>query len=164
MLRMVIRDLTNDPAGDRAVLCLEDMERRLRVALLIPMNEANRLARVLGFTPCPCVPVFELIESLLARFGAGLRKVVLDGDDAGISGLLCIASGEAEVAVSCHAADALALAMRAGVPVYAVEGVLRHAHPVEASPPQEDPAELLRWLDRVKPGDFEEPGSSSSDG
>jgi hypothetical protein len=33
------------------------------------------------------VPVFELIDRRLARFGAGLRKVVLKGDDAGISGL-----------------------------------------------------------------------------
>jgi bifunctional DNase/RNase len=164
MIRMVVRDLTNDPAGDRAVLCLEDVERRLRVALLIPMNEANRLARVLGFTPCPCVPVFELIESLLARFGAGLRRVVLNGDDAGISGTLCIAGGEGEIAVSCHAADALALATRAGVPVYAVDGVLRHAHPVEASAAREDAAELLRWLEQVTPADFEGPGPPPSAG
>jgi bifunctional DNase/RNase len=160
MLRMVIRDLTNAPDGDRAVLCLEDVDRRLRVALLIPMNEANRLARVLGFTPCPCVPVFELIESLLARFGAGLRRVVLNGGDAGISGTLCIAGGDGEVAVACHAADALALATRAGVPVYAVDGLLRHAYPVEAAASREDPAELLRWLEQVKPADFEGPGAS----
>src|SRR5262249_4775883 len=67
MVRIVVRDLTNDPADGPGG----------------PLPGRRGAA----FTPCPRVPVFELIESRLARFGAGLRKVVLKGGDAGISGL-----------------------------------------------------------------------------
>ena len=67
MVRIVVPDLTNDPAdGPGGPL---------------PGRRGG------AFTPGPCVPVFELIDRRLARFGAGLRKVVLKGDDAGISGL-----------------------------------------------------------------------------
>src|SRR5262249_3123418 len=67
---MVVRGLTHDRGDEPAVLCLEDADGRLRLGLLIPLNEANRLARALGQTPCPCVPVFELVERLVRGLGA----------------------------------------------------------------------------------------------
>jgi len=53
----------------------------------------------------------------------------------------------------CHPADALALALRARVPILASDAALAHACPAD----QELPAHTVRrWLDGVRPADFDD--------
>jgi hypothetical protein len=54
------------------------------------MNEANRLARCLGMTACPCTPIFELTEQLVGHLGAAVVRAYLEGDERGISGALAV--------------------------------------------------------------------------
>ncbi len=157
MTRMLVRGLTHCPENNGAVLLLEDLDRRLQLAFLVPMNEANRLARSLGLLPCQCVPVFELVERLLAHFEARLLRVVLDGGEAGVSATLYVGATQGETAFRCHPADALALAKRAGALVYASEEALRHACPLgQAHSHEIAPSDVIRWLEGVRPEDFEE--------
>ena len=130
MTPMLIRRLTHCPGHGQATVVLEDVARRLQLAFLIPMNEAHRLARILGISPCPCVPVLDLIDGLLTHFKARVLRVVLDGDDVEVSGTLYIIGNDGETTMSCHPADGLALAERAGAPIYATDEVLRHACPL----------------------------------
>ena len=67
MTQMLICRLTHCPGHEEATVVLEDVDRRLEFAFLIPMNEAYRLARVLGLARCTDVPVLELIDGLLAH-------------------------------------------------------------------------------------------------
>jgi len=127
---MLISRLTHCPGHGQATVVLEDVARRLQLAFLIPMNEAHRLARILGISPYPCVPVLELIDELLTHFQARVLRVVLDGDDVEVSGTLYIRGHDGETTIACHAADGLALAERAGVPIYATDEVLRHTRPL----------------------------------
>ena len=107
--------------------------RRLQLAFLIPMNEAHRLARILGISPCACVPVLELIDGLLTYFKAHVLRVVLDGDDVEVSGTLYIKGNDGEATMPCHPPDGLALAERAGAPIYATDEVLHYACPLVQS-------------------------------
>ena len=43
------------------MVLLEDVDRSRWLSFYLPMNEANRLARVLGKTCCAGVPIFDLI-------------------------------------------------------------------------------------------------------
>ena len=103
------------------------MAQRLQLAFLIPINEAHRLARTLGISPCPCVPVLELIDGLLIHFKARVLRMVLDGDDVEVSSTLHIRGNDGEATIPCHPADGLALAKRAGAPIYATDEVLHYA-------------------------------------
>jgi uncharacterized protein len=127
MIQMLICRLTHCPGHDKATVVLEDIDQRLELALLIPVNEACRLARVLGFTRCPCVPVLELIDGLLVHFNTRVLRVVLDEDEAGVSAMLYIGETHDEAALPCHPADALALAERTRAPIYATDEILHHA-------------------------------------
>lgn len=157
MTRMLVRGLTHCPENNGAVLLLEDLDRRLQLAFLVPMNEANRLARSLGLVPCQCVPVFELIEGLLAHFEARVLCAVLDGDGGGVSATLHVGENDSKAVFPCHPADALALAKRAGALIYASEEALRHAYPLgQAHSHEIDPPDVIQWLEGVRPEDFEE--------
>ena len=124
MTQMLICRLTHCPGHDTATVVLEDVDRRLEFAFLIPVNEAHRLARVLGLARCPCVPVLELIDGLLAHFNTRVLRVVLDEDEVGISATLYVGENHGEAAFPCHPADALALAERTRAPIYVTDELL----------------------------------------
>lgn len=156
MTLMRVKELAHDPNTQQTIVVLETPTEWLHLGLLLPVNEANRLARVLGLTSCPCVPVFELVEALLAHFAAPLVRVVLDGAEAGVSATLYVKENEGEAAFRCHPADALALALRAQVPIYATAEALSHACPV-CQPHRHEPdfPDVSLWLEQVRPEDFE---------
>jgi bifunctional DNase/RNase len=132
MIQMLICRLTSCPRHDKATVVLEDVDRRLDLACLIPMHEAYRLARVLGLARCTYVPVLELIDGLLAYCNARMLHAVLDGDEAGVSAMLYVGENDGEAVFPCHPVDAMALAerTRAPIPIYATDEVLHHASPL----------------------------------
>jgi bifunctional DNase/RNase len=148
---MRIVDLNHCPKTDRAVVLLQEESRDRWLAFYVPMNEANRLARALGLTPCSCTPVFDLAEHLIGELGATVLRAELDADQRGITATLVLARGRQERPVPCHPADAMALALRARAPIVATAAALAHARP--AGPPPAADA-VREWLDQVRPGDF----------
>lgn len=82
------------------MLQVEGRDRWL--AFYVPMNEANRLARCLGMTQCPCTPIFELTEQLIGHLGATVVRAFLEGDERGIAAGLVLERGGAELLMPCH--------------------------------------------------------------
>jgi len=54
------------------MVLLEDVDRSRWLSFCLPMNEANRLARVLGKTCCAGVPIFDLIGEIAEAGGLEL--------------------------------------------------------------------------------------------
>jgi hypothetical protein len=93
-------------------------------------HEAVRLGRVVRHGPQACHPIFDFVRALLSSLEAGVTRVVLE--DVG---------GEGS-----YPPDAIALALRMGIPIYATHDALAHAEP---SPPP--PADAVsEWLERVR--------------
>ena len=88
----------------------------------------------------------------MGHLGAAVVRAYLEGDKRGISAVL--ERDGLELALPCHPADALALAVRARAPILAQDSALALARPAPPSTP--DAGDHVRqWLDRVSPGDFE---------
>jgi bifunctional DNase/RNase len=134
MTQMLICRLTHCPGHDKTTVVLEDVDRRLELAFVIPVNEAYRLAQVLGLARCTCVPVLELIDGLLAHCNARVLRAVLDGDEGEVSATLYVGENDGEAAFPCHPADALALAERIRAPIYATDEILHHARQLGQPP------------------------------
>jgi len=97
----------------------------------------------------------ELIDELLAHLKARVLRVVLDGDDVEVSGTLCIRGHDGETTLPCHPADGLALAERAGAPIYATDEVLRHACPLgQSHHHRAGLSHVTHGPERVRPEDF----------
>ena len=91
--------------------------------------------------------------TLLDSFEAGLARIVLDDvQGEGIAGLVYVGRGGAELPVPCYPPDAIALALRAGVPIYATAAALSHAEP-----PSPAAGAVEAWLETVRPEDFDAP-------
>jgi len=156
MVLMRIRELTCSADRQRAIVVLEDVEQRFRLAFSTDPHEAHRLAREMGRARCACNPVCDVVQGLLGAFQATISHVVLDDlGGKGIGALISLRRADRELSLPCYPPDALALALRAKVPIYASANMLAHAQ--QLSPPGVHScgsAEISQWLERVKPEDF----------
>jgi bifunctional DNase/RNase len=87
---------------------------------------------------------------------AGGLEVVrdeIDGDDRGVSASLVVRREGRDLAMVCHPADALALALRAKAPILASPGALAHACPADHELRSRT---VRRWLDQLRPADFDD--------
>lgn len=154
MIVMSVMELCG--SDERTLIVLEDVEHRYRLTFSTDPHEAQRLARAMGRARCTCNPVYDFVHSLLRALGATITHVVLD--DAGsrsIRAVVCLDREGLELTLPCYPPDALALALRAKVPIYATTSALAHAEhlsPDEAL--RSTPADVRTWLDRVRPEDF----------
>ena len=157
MTPMRIRALLTSPEKDRAVIVLEDAEERLRLAFSADLQETHRLGRALGSTQCGCHPIYDFVESLLGACQARITHVVLDDTcDLGIGAVVELEHANMRLTIPCYPPDALALALRAKVPIYATARALAHARPLAAAgdAPSPSPTDVSQWLEQVSPGDF----------
>jgi bifunctional DNase/RNase len=150
VIRMHVIDLCSCPPAESPMVLLEDERSTRWLAFHLPMNEANRLARVLGRAHGH-VPIFDLAEGLVGQLGASLVRAEVHGDERGVRAILVYRRAEAELTFDCHPGDALALAIRAAVPIVAAETALAHACPVNAELRKHA---VRRWLAAVSPADF----------
>ena len=149
-----LRDVRLCPAHHSAIVRLDDASGALTMTFAADSHEAVRLGRVVRHGPQACHPIFDFVRALLSSLEAGVTRVVLeDVQGEGISGVVYVGTGAAEVPVPCYPPDAIALALRAGIPIYATHDALARAEP---SPPP--PADAVsEWLERVRPVDFRPP-------
>jgi uncharacterized protein len=154
MTAMRIQELTSCRRHQRALVVLEDVSGSRRLTFYADPSETRRLAQALARGPHACHPVFDFMRALLATLGATPVRVVLeDVDGRGIGALVHVRQGASEVTVTCYPPDALVLALREGLPIYATPEALDHAEPV--SGPVAEAGEVSEWLDRIQPRDFE---------
>lgn len=157
MTLMHIRQITSCPDHNRTIIVLEDVSQRLTLTLGADPAEARRLVQEIAPSRCTCHPVYDFILALLEAFQATATRVVLDDfKGEGIAGFIHFRRAEAEVSVACYAPDALALALRADVPIYATAEALAHAERLSPPSPRvpDQRGEVTQWLERVRPDDF----------
>jgi bifunctional DNase/RNase len=153
MTLMRIRDLTACPQHHRVLVTLEDVDGARRLTFYADAEDARRLARELARGPRVCHPIFDFIQALLRSWHAAPVRVVLeDVNGDGIGALVYLRQGEVELGILCYPPDALTIALRTGIPIYATPEALGHA---QAAPPTSEAPATAQWLEQVRPQDFE---------
>lgn len=154
MTPMRIREIASCSEHHRVFVVLEDVTGSRRLTFLADADDARRLSREMARGPAACHPIFDFIQALLSTWHVTPVSVVLeDVNGDGIGALVCLRQGEIELSVSCYPPDALTIALRTEVPIYATADVLGHAEPAPTT--SAEGHETARWLDRVRPRDFE---------
>jgi bifunctional DNase/RNase len=98
----------------------------------------------------------DLIKNVLEAVEARIEKIVVnDLRENTFFALIHLRMGEEEITVDSRPSDAIALALRAGAPIFVDEDVVRRAKSVEVAPKEADDQEKLKeWLENLKPEDF----------
>ena len=156
MILMRVRDITSCSQHKRTIIVLEDVRQCLRLTFYADPDEACRLTQELERGPYVCHPVYDFMRRLLEALQATATRVVLDVvQGEGLDGLVYIQQAESERGIPCYASDALVLALRANLPIYATAEALAYAERLLPSPSALDAGgEVRQWLAQVRPEDF----------
>lgn len=140
MVEMAVESVRVHMLSTQHVVILKDLERPRFLPIWIGPWEANAIAmRLQGLTPERPL-THDLFASVLAELGATIRRVVIaDLADETFHARILLDAGGGVIEVDSRPSDALALAVRTGVPIFATEEVLDRAG-VESAEDDDDDA------------------------
>ncbi len=154
MLRMKVKVVGVDQSTLLPVVILTDDEEQRYVPLVIGPAEANAIALVLENVEVARPLTHDLLLNSVLALGAKVDKAVLtDMTDDVYYAELYFVQGKKTIKVDARPSDAIALALRAGVPIFVDDKITTHAL---VSQTDDDPEleEFRSFLKDLSPDDF----------
>ena len=155
LVELEVAQVSVDPFLAAPVLVLRDPVTDRRIVARVAQGEAVSLMSVLEKIPLGCPTMHELALAVLDATGGALLRVELEPrHERGACGAVVLRApdGRGEIRLQVRLVDGVAMAMRAGVPIYADDSVLEAAVEVELAgcpppcPEWAGPADLLETL------------------
>jgi uncharacterized protein len=141
--------------SEQPVVLLREREGKRYLPIWIGPNEAQAIAFALSGVVPPRPLTHDLMKNLLEEVGMHVDRILITELREGIFyAVIQLSQNGSRFEVSSRPSDAIALAVRATVPIYASEEVLSEA---SIDVPDEDEQEVEKFrafLDEVTPEDF----------
>jgi uncharacterized protein len=155
LIEMSIKGLMIDPVTNAPIVLLRDVRQDRVLPIWVGPVEANAIALQIENVTTPRPMTHDLLMRLLQELGARLDRVVIsDLRESTFFAYLELRRGTDPLLIDARPSDAIALALRAGAPIFVAESVLENAKPLNAAPDQEDRDRLQKWLESLDPDDL----------
>jgi bifunctional DNase/RNase len=152
---MHIKGLMLDPVTNVPIVVLKDGDNQRVLPIWVGPVEANAIALQIENVSPPRPMSHDLFLRTLTALGGSLSRVVIsDLRGSTYYAYLDIERSGERVLVDTRPSDALALALRAGAPVFVTPSVLDQARTLEVSSEQADQERLQRWLESLDPDEM----------
>lgn len=149
-IEMTITGLMIDPITKMPIVVLRDSDGQRVLPIWVGLFEANAIALQIEQVETPRPMTHDLLKSVVEGLAARVERIVVcDLRDNTFYANIHLLSGGALKLVDARPSDAIALALRAGAPIFVEEAVIDRAH---APAPQEadvDLSRLRRWLENL---------------
>ncbi len=154
-VKMSLKGLMVDPVTKTPIVVLRDEGGKRILPIWIGIFEANAIALEVEHIKTPRPMTHDLIKSLLQQTGAAITKVAITGlVDSTYYALITLDVNGAPVEMDSRPSDAIALALRAGAPIYADEEVLEKSKTMAVKDDQERSERIRKWLENLDPEDL----------
>ncbi|MCK4323546.1 MAG: bifunctional nuclease family protein [Armatimonadetes bacterium] len=154
-VEMFVYRLLIDLQG-RALVVLADDEAEQLLHIWIGPFEAHAIARVLKDEPPPRPLTHDLLSSVIAETGYTVERVTITRlEDNTYFAEVSLANSTTATEIDARPSDAIALALRAGAPIYVDEEVLAEAAE-SATQMREDAEEIEKFKDLMSDIDIPE--------
>jgi bifunctional DNase/RNase len=160
MIEMQLGGLGFDPKNMSPIVLLRDLEERNFLPIWIGMFEAAAIAMELQDFKPPRPMTHDLVTVLLDKLKARLQRVIINEivDDtfyAVIEVSAPATAGDDILKIDARPSDAIALAVRAHVPIFVSESVMMKAKMVNAEKDDEEANKFKSFIDNINPDDFQ---------
>jgi bifunctional DNase/RNase len=141
---------TNQP-----IVLLREREGERYLPIWIGAMEATAIAFALQGIPTPRPMTHDLMKNVLEEIGVHVERIVItELRDGTFYAELQMAQNGAKYQISSRPSDAIALAVRLNVPIYANEDVLSEASIVIRDDEEQEVEKFREFLDQITPEDF----------
>ncbi|NOX97871.1 MAG: bifunctional nuclease family protein [Nitrospirae bacterium] len=155
MIEMKIKGVTVDPVTSMPIIILKDKEGKRTLPIWVGVFEAGAIALELEGMIAPRPLTHDLIKSIIEGLQGRVTQVhVYSLRDNTFFAKIVICRGKKKVNIDARPSDALALALRTGVPIYVSEEALDDISKFDRFEEGEEIEKLKLFLANLKPEDF----------
>jgi len=158
MIEMKVRGIAVDPTLKQPAVILVDEDEKRYLPIWIGVAEATAIFIHLNEQTYPRPMTHDLLKNVLEVLGAKLQKVVVNDIDQStfFARLFLIPAGAGDqvVEVDSRPSDAIALALRAGAPIFVAEKVVIQAGIADKEKYRQEMNEFKKFLEDLSPSDF----------
>jgi len=132
--KMVVTGVTTDPVSNAPIVLLQDNNSGQVLSLLIGVIEASAIAAELTHVPLRRPLTHDFLRSTVEVLGGAVQSVnIFDWRDNLFFSRVVFMQGERTLEVDARPSDAIALALRAGAPIFCESSVLEKAAQISHS-------------------------------
>src|SRR3990172_62430 len=151
-VRMRIKGLMIDPVSNMPIIILKDPEGDAVLPIWVGIFEANAIATQLEKVVSPRPMTHDLLRNVIDGLKArGDKIVITELKDNPFFALIHLERNGEHLAIDARPSDAMALALRAEVPIFVEEAVLERSSVDGEDREMDEPERLRRWLEQVDP-------------
>ncbi len=155
LIEMAVKGLMVDPLTNLPIIILRDEANQRVLPIWVGPVEANAIALQMENVGTPRPMTHDLLRQLLEGMGGRLSRVIIhELRESTFYAFLEIIRGDERLLVDARPSDALALSLRAKVPIFVNESVFANVQSVDVGPHQVDQERLQRWLESLDPDDL----------
>jgi uncharacterized protein len=158
MQEMVIYGVSFDMVGKQPIVLLKTADGNKFLPIWIGHPEAAAILMKLQGATTPRPMTHDLVTDMLSQLEVKVARIaVTELRDNTFYALITVIVDGAEIEVDSRPSDAIALAVRAGAPIYAADAVIEESaieFETEGDANEEVVEEFKKFLDEVKPEDF----------
>lgn len=155
LIEMAVRGLMVDPLTNLPIIILRDEAHERVLPIWVGPVEANAIALQIENVSTQRPMTHDLLRQVIEEMGGRLtRAIIHDLKDSTFYAFLEIQRGDERLLVDARPSDALALSLRAKVPIFVNADVFEHVKAVDFAPAQADQERLQRWLESLDPDDL----------
>ena len=155
-LEVVVKGLTFDPVTNVPIIILKDVNGTKMLPIWIGVFEANAIALEMESISTPRPMTHDLLKNVFDIMNGRMVRIVVDNLEKNTfyATIYVDFMGE-ELRVDSRPSDAIALALRAKVPIFVSQTVMEEAQSFEIEDEGlGDKASWKEWLAKLKPEDF----------
>jgi uncharacterized protein len=151
-IEMTIKGLMVDPITNMPIIILRDKDGQRVLPIWVGVYEANAIALQIENVTTPRPMTHDLLKNVIQDLRARIQKVVVsDLKENTFYALIYLDTHGETVAVDARPSDAIALALRAHVPIFVEDSVIANAKTVDFVPEKGDTERLQKWLENLDP-------------
>ena len=129
MVELILNKIKIDESRNEQVIVLKEKQGARLLPVVIGIAEVNAIKLKLSGIKPPRPLTHDLLLNIIETLGAKLQKVLIDRlqSNTFYAKIYLSLNGSKEVLIDARPSDSVALALRAGVPIFAAEEVLKEA-------------------------------------
>jgi len=164
MIEMKVAGIAVDAVSHNPIVLLRDGTQRRALPIWIGESEAKAIVMALDPKSSVRPMTHDLFISLFGTLAVQLERVVIHSlKNSTFYAVLTIKVGETKKEIDARPSDAIAIALRAGCPIWVMEEVVVEASiPVDQAADEADRRAFREFLDDIAPSDFVEKSSGGS--
>lgn len=158
MIEMRVMGIALDTRSGSPIVVLNDLENRKALPIWIGSAEASSIIRKIENIPSTRPMTHDLFINLIQQSEQTLKSVeISEVDEQTYFATLVIETKEGEkILLDSRPSDAIAVAIRADVPIFVSEDVMESgAISTNSKKDEQEEAEFKSFIQEVKPSDFE---------